>query len=64
MQELKLDGITYQFNFKDEYEGHEFISVKKIVDRGKFKKFQTLTVKHGDWEKFREWLWDVLENPE
>ena len=64
MKKLELENITYEWNEEDEYKEHKFASLKKITTYKGNKKYQSVTVKHSDLEKFKGFLHDILETKE
>ncbi len=68
IKRLCLDTIEYELNEKDSWtneEGQmfEFISLKKIATYKGKKKYQNLTIKHEHFEKFKEWMREIVEIP-
>ena len=59
------DNCYYEYNSDDSWEKdgktHEFISIKKITTFKNNKRYQTLTVKHTDWEEFKKWILNIIE---
>lgn len=61
---LRVDkGVEYEFSDEESYEGHQFISFKKVSSYKENKKYQNLTIKPEHWEQFVAWLsMEILES--
>jgi hypothetical protein len=69
MPELTFDNITYSFNPDDKYKTqdgkvYKFVSIKKVSTYKGKKKFQTITIKHENWNEFRRWLLEEIVQEE